>query len=267
MCQRRMYESTFDASKSDWGKWFKVLEEFKQYIESTRSMLMTATGPLAKFQDISARKILISMQLLLRRPPYRQPRNVVPPWDDINILQTATDVLKEHMQPLSPELAPWAWKNWVQWHALAIVLAELVAQPHGDLSDQAYTVATQSFMRYASIVADGDSGMLWKPIARLMRRVQHVRQLLPPITSQLASSSLTSHEISDHLLQPRNSENWTESFNIPNFNDWNLGPDVLNLFPCGASQTYDQIDSTHTAEDMSWVAWDCFLQDLNFSNS
>jgi len=75
----------------------------------------------------------------------------------------------------STDFAPWAWKSWVRWNALAILLVELCSQPPGESYDAAYSIASQSFSHYSSLIADTETGMLWKPITKLMRRLQQHR--------------------------------------------------------------------------------------------
>jgi hypothetical protein len=81
-----------------------------------------------------------------------------------------------------PDLAQWAWKSWVKWYALAIVLAELCAFPEGPDSESAFTVARDAYQLYAPLIADSDSGMFWKPITRLMHRVEQLRTAKPQFT-------------------------------------------------------------------------------------
>jgi hypothetical protein len=108
LCQRRLYESSL-GTESSWDVWNQKLDlvkSFEQYVESTTSHIAASAVPLEKLLKISGYKILISSQLLLRRPPYCQPRDSVPPWDDFDVAKAATNVLEQHLQPLSPELKP-----------------------------------------------------------------------------------------------------------------------------------------------------------------
>ncbi|KAJ4349510.1 uncharacterized protein N0V89_008126 [Didymosphaeria variabile] len=238
-----------------------ALTDFKSHVEEDEHRFRDTTGPLAMFHKISGPKILPSMQLLLRRPPYRPSRNIVPPWDDLNILEAATDVLEQHMQPRSAEFAPWEWKTWVQWHALAVVLAELIAQPHGHLSDRAYAAATHIFAKYTTLIADGDAGQLWKPIARLMHRVQKSRQLASKeILPHTTQATLGAHPDMGNAL-PQGTTGHFETFP---FTNWGVQPEFADLFSSGDIQNYERLDKVYSTEDTQWLAWDCFLQDLNF---
>lgn len=264
LCQRRLYELSGTASDS-WDTWHskvELIKAFEDYVEGTIASIQDSATPLDKLLKISGHKILISLQLLLRRPPYRQPRNSVPPWDDFNILEAATNVLEHHLQPLSPELEPWAWKNWVQWHALAVVLTELVMKPgHADF-DRAYAVATRSFRYYAKIIADSESGMLWKPIAKLMRRAVFVygkRSVeLAPATAE--AMDFIGDQTASVSLDPSILGN---EYNLENFS-WGISSDE------GANSTaYMDLTGKHCNGEsaMPWVAWEDFLQDMSLTDA
>jgi hypothetical protein len=87
----------------------------------------------------------------------------------------ATEVLERSKSKRSWfQFAQWAWYKWVKWFALAVVLAEL-CKARGSFADRAWFVAQQFFDDYATIVADTKSGLLWKPIAKLMQRTRSLR--------------------------------------------------------------------------------------------
>lgn len=265
LCQRRLYEFSSNADSTNWSHWPKMLaalDDFKQHVENDLHRFKDTTGSLAMLHIGSGPKILVSLQLLLRRPPYRPSRNIVPPWDDMDILEAATSVLEEHLKPIPAELVPWAWESWVQWHALAIVLAELLVQPHGSLFDRAYAAARKGFSSYITLIADGDSGMLWKPIARLMHRVQRLRK--PPPRKVLPHDAPSNTAISLHYNGTAPSEA-SGGFQPFPFNTWDFEMDDPGLFTSAADlQSYEQLDNVHATVDTPWLAWDCFLQDLNF---
>jgi hypothetical protein len=264
LCQRRIYEASLNADSENWAHWPKMLgavADFKQHVENDHHRLKNVSGPLALLHNVSGPKILAPLQLLLRRPPYGPSRNIVPPWDDMNILDAATTVLEGHTMPMLEDLAPWAWKSWVQWHALAVALAELMVQPTGHLADRAYAAATKSFAQYTTLIADGDSGMLWKPIARLMHRVHRLRQ--PPAHKFLPHSLPVAPAPALHAEDALPQET-TSNFGTSPFNNWDLQLDFTNLFTNGEFEIYDKLDNVNAPENTQWLAWDCFLQDLNF---
>lgn len=110
---------------------------------------------------------------------------VIPPWHtrtkdsdtdtDFDILTSATDVIGGYLQTKSAEFAPWAWKVWDKWYALAVALAEMCGTPHGPKADRAFAVAERYFSRYAHLVHDPDSQRSWRPVGKLMARVRVLR--------------------------------------------------------------------------------------------
>jgi hypothetical protein len=258
ICQRRVYELSA-SSQNAWEVWsqkLQLVDAFGKYVEKVTASVNEDSSPLERLQKISGKKIYISLQLILRRPPYKQPHNVVPPWDDYNLLEAASNVLEQHMQPMPPELQLWVWKNWVQWHALAVILAELTIRPSGVQSDRAYSIATKSFQHYAKIVADSNSGMLWKPIARLMRRVQRTRE---NVHVDLTFSRAEEQERL-HCSRPptasldRGLDQDAEVFDMSH---WNSGHDFQPL-----SDHFNLGDVGHNDGGTPWLAWDDFLQDV-----
>jgi hypothetical protein len=259
-----MYEisQACEDVSSQWLKKLELIDAFEKGLQSIKTSIGRNQTPLEKLHEMSGSKILISLQLLLRRPPYKQARSCVPPWDDFNVLEAATNVLEQHLRPVTPELRPWAWKNWVQWHALAVVLAELTIHPEGPQSDRAYSIATRSFQYYSQIVADSESGMLWRPIAKLMRRVRSMRQ-----SAGLHSLPYFSH-VSDPGQLPAEQRN--------DKNDQWLAPatDIIGL----GSLTFDNDGPTdhhlmyahdgglQDEDGMPWLGWDSFLNDMNLAN-
>jgi hypothetical protein len=264
ICQRRLYELSED-SQDTWKNWDAKLElvaAFGDYVESTTSDVNDSSDPLRKLQRISGRKILASLQLLARRPPYRQQHNTVPPWDDFDVLEAATTVLELHLQSMPPELNLWSWKNWVQWHALAVVLAELMVRPRGPLSDRAYQIAIISFHHYAKIVADSESGMLWKPIAKLMRRVQKLRQgafeTPVPATSSIENSTNTY----DQSVAMSASIAIVDS-NIVDPIDWSYDEPIWCAYLEEDFAAPTQNSNVVNNEVTPWLSWDSFLQDTS----
>jgi hypothetical protein len=175
----------------------QAVAAFEQFIEENYSHVNQNASLLEQFAQQAAKGIIAGMHLAVRRPPYKHHAGAVPPADDFDILEHATYVIQQDLKKKSLEYAPWAWKSWVQWHALAIILAELCSrQPAAD-HELSYSVASEAFCRYSSQIADGDKGMLWKPITKLMRRLQQLRAngvmaAVPTTTSSSYNSCLDS---------------------------------------------------------------------------
>lgn len=261
LCQRQMYELSLGGGDChhNWSKRLQLVANFGAYVQHISTRVGDSSSPLDMLLKVSGRKIYVSLELLLRRPPYRQSFNSVPSTDEYDVMLAATEVLEQHLQAPPPELRPWAWKNWVQWHALAVILAELLVRSRESLSDRAYAVAAKAFGYYAQIVADSQSGMLWKPIEKLMRRVQRMRQKSTlQATQELLIASPVTPEAPQDLSQ------FEQLFSVDDdlfeSSKWSLDDQATTKF-------MDDVDQANLAPDldydnMPWLAWDSFLEDM-----
>ena len=195
-CHKKMV-SIPDSADGGWTARLQLVMTFERAVKEDYIDINEDAQPLEKFAAQAAISLITAMHLILRRPPYKQAFKAVPITDDFNVLEHSSKVLRYELGTKSPEFAPWAWKSWVQWYALAIVLAELCNQPPGEAYDAAYAVAIRSFRHYSSSIADNDTGMLWKPIAKLMRRVQLQMRHRSPVLSPSNNVPLTSECVSD----------------------------------------------------------------------
>ena len=120
----------------------------------------------------------MGLMLFTIRPMRLQPQTKIPHVGDSSVLNLAAHVLAEHEAILTaPFTEPWRWFVWVQWHALAVALAELCSRTEGPDVDRAWGVVDAAFTRYAELVADTERGMLWQPIEKLMKRAKHNREI------------------------------------------------------------------------------------------
>ena len=85
----------------------------------------------------------------------------------------------------------WLARIYVQWHALAVTLAELCVQTQGPVVQKAWRVVDEIFDRSADRVADSSGGLLWRPIKKLMRQAQ-LRRPGPEATIPIATTTTTS---------------------------------------------------------------------------
>ena len=159
---------------TDWHYKMSVIEDFERSVQDYTDRFSQSTNPLAQFIILTAKNLVLNLQLLLRRPPYKQANSLTPPWDQFDILKHTTQVLESHLQgPDDGKFAPWMWfyRGWVKWHVLAVHLTELCTPRQGALLKTAYTVAREVFDEYALRMHDSDMDAVWKPITKLMARV------------------------------------------------------------------------------------------------
>jgi hypothetical protein len=176
VCQQQILSMPNNA-ENGWTARLKLLSSFERDIEQAYFNVSKDAQPLERFAEQVAKGIIASLHLVLRRPPYKQNFTFIPSSDNFNVLEHSAKLLQQFMAMKSIDFAPWAWKSWVPWNALAIVLVELCSQSPSESNDAAYSIAVQSFNRYSSLIADTDMGMLWRPIAKLMHQVQKSRAM------------------------------------------------------------------------------------------
>ena len=233
-----------EVTPDGWDSWdhkLKLLNELEETFSLKYFAIEhTDAQPIGILLKMSAKSIAADMRLLLRRPPYRQKHNVVPPWDDFDSMATATEVLERHMDIDAQQLASWAWKEWTPWYALAVALAELYRNPFGTKADKTYAVACDTFRRYSSPPTDLDQGMLWKPIAKLLQRVTKLRAgMVCTMSAPLQTTSSTSS---------------TERPSSPNNSGW----------PKQVGQYAQLMSENHSTSMSSQLAgWDSWIMDDN----
>ncbi|GAB7363440.1 hypothetical protein MBLNU230_g3714t1 [Neophaeotheca triangularis] len=106
--------------------------------------------------------------------PYQlasSPPRVESPW----LLRFATDSLRSTRIVYEETQTRWNWMVWVPWYTLAVALAGLCAIRDTEASRQAWLEVEVAYQRYPRHIADGEGGMLWRPIQKLYRRAAAFR--------------------------------------------------------------------------------------------
>jgi hypothetical protein len=251
-----------------WQDWYQKIELLEALRRSYQQRYLTIephdTAPLPRLRRMAASAILTDMELLLRRPPYVQQHNTVPPWDHFDSLKRATESLERHMYCADHGLQAWAWKEWTPWYALAVVLAELCRTPIGPQQDRAFSVAYETYKQRAVTIDDPDQGMLWKPITRLLRRATTLRARFEARTAVLTPSA------TNRLLggAPR-----IEGLDIePSFTSPALGYEENRLFPPDTAPGPDEFGDSaldlqmldfQLENGIPWIDWDELLLNLD----
>lgn len=167
----------------------------------------------------------------------------------------------------------WLFKTYVPWHAVAIVLAELITQPQGLLADRAWEIIQSRFKDWNGRVADTKEAMLWGPIKNLLKRARVARQndqeLFNP-EQALEPSDL------DSILQGFDAPGvpapgleggqGSSSFDPQSFNDFGLFDqamdqplDFLSFTPMDTVATGTESSSASN----NWDYWNAFTFDVN----
>ncbi|KAI1123280.1 fungal-specific transcription factor domain-containing protein [Nemania abortiva] len=70
----------------------------------------------------------------------------------------------------------WWCETYVQWHPLAVALAELCTQTQGDTVERAWQVIETVYPRWRDKIADAKRGSLWRPIRKLYKKAKAARE-------------------------------------------------------------------------------------------
>lgn len=173
LCHLRICEAGADSGCA-WETKLKIVTDFVDDFQTQYVANNSCETPVQKLMFLAADNLTVNMHILLRRPPYRQGNNV-PSTDDFNILDCATRTLEGQLAAKLPELSPWAWKKWPPWYSLAIVLTELLKSDDMEATEDCYRTALAVHREFARPLNDSESGILWKPITKLLRSVKDHR--------------------------------------------------------------------------------------------
>lgn len=244
MCQKKMCNSSamYRNYSDEWKRRLCLVGEFETSMRQKYFGIPDNASPIEQITKLASREIVANMHILLRRPPYMSIRNVVPPDDDFDVIRVATEVLETSLQLKTPKFSQWAWKSWVKWYVLAVLLAELSARPESSMFDLAYDVARQSYEQHRQLIADGEKGMLWRPIVKLMRRVTQLNE-------DRTTRSL--------LHQPLEYTHYDSGQQV-------LHPDYESCRMLSGTQNGNEPLHSTTSNTASWLSWNAFLEDANY---
>ncbi len=264
-CQKQLSAIASYTVETGWRGWDQKLSILKAYEEYCDDVVAKANSrpkrPIQYFTSAAVNNIRASMRLILRRPPFRQSNSAAPPWDEFDVLESGTDVLESHLHLQIDQHSPWAWKRWIPWYALAVVLAELTIRPFGQPWTRGFKSAAEVFRRHAPSPADTESGPLWRPIAKLLRHVEHLQSSRE--ISQVVSAEGDAHRLQLHDCNQRSSD-------IVNGN----GLSGLSADPAVSLQLWDIPPGEQTAaavmnevafhtlepeRGVSWIDWDLIM--------
>jgi len=107
-------------------------------------------------------------------------------------LRTALSIIELHefMQtgPYSDRFRWWT-DTYVQWHPLAVALAELCTQTRGEAVERAWQIVDDVFPRWSGTIADTKRGSLWRPLRKLYKKAKAARE------ATLAAKGKTAGEV------------------------------------------------------------------------
>ncbi|GAB7355578.1 hypothetical protein MBLNU459_g6048t1 [Dothideomycetes sp. NU459] len=191
-----------------------------------------------------AESILNHLQLYTVRPLQRHPDLTAPSGDIVNVLLCATEALeaKTNLSAHDTEFFHWHIANYVGWHALAIVLAELCVE-HNDveLVKRAWRIVDKCFVQIGRQIAGGLKGSLWKSILKLMKCAQSRKASCQSLATE--PGRIPPSEQAARAPEPERPE---ADYIAPVNDNWNA-------------------DFSQITND-SWLNWQSFIDDIAHSN-
>lgn len=128
------------------------------------------------------RLITLKLWLFMQYPIHLRANIATSRWPKVSreaILQTAVGVMELHEHKhdtfKKDERFRWWAATYVQWHPLAVALAELCVQTRGPLVERAWKVIETVYPNWALVVADSKRGALWRPIRKLYKKSKGAR--------------------------------------------------------------------------------------------
>lgn len=156
----------------------EMIKEVGERVESKYLAHCDTAIPIFWVCSIVIRIVVLKGWLLLRYPYQTHQKATRPAASRDSILRTAVSILELSDQLETNEAtAKWAWffALYVQWHPLAVTLAELSAQTSGLLVERAWTIVDMVFDKWSDRVADNKRGTLWRPIKKLLGKARAAR--------------------------------------------------------------------------------------------
>ncbi|KAL6716875.1 hypothetical protein ACLMJK_004787 [Lecanora helva] len=169
------------------------------------------------------------------------------------IMGLSVEVLERtHLMSTDPAASPFRWlaQTYVQWHALAVTVAELCDKTEGPVVERAWAIIKPVFDDASKHVADSNMGMLWRPIKKLMNRAQGLRQ------EYLDSQTVETNSTSVEVTRTANDQNKIHAA----AGDCTFGADAdRQSYMEGITTSMEGLHSTPSASDPAPFDWNPWL--------
>lgn len=255
-------------------------------IEEKYLRLCDVNVPAQRYTKLVADIIIATLWLFTYRPLQKQPdspNSVKVPHG--GILHLAVEVMEKANQLSKDSCSePFRWMStiWVQWHALAVTIAELCVQIEGSTVERAWKVVNPVFEETAAHIADSDKGRLWRPIKKLMNRAQAVRKqhleeeaarkgslstegALLPMTVPWPNPPLLISNTMEMVVEPQlldDASGLRQPLQQPGTNVESSSTDWDQWLAAG---TADAMNYNNELNQMAWTNWETFVDDFHAS--
>ena len=277
-----------ERTGESWDQRSQWVEARQQRIRDTYLRHCNITIPAQRYTILVADVMIATMWLWVYRPlQRRQDSQKLVTLSRTWILDISVDVMEKAVQiPVDPCSRPFRWIStiWVQWHALAVMIAELCVQIDGPSVERAWNILDSVFEETARHVADSDKGRLWRPIKKLMKKAQAVRKKCLDDASH-SSVSLPAEGVL--RLANRSGPSSTTQSSEMEVMEIEPGPQVpadipgfvrqrqqslqrTEPMPAGmatqvSTQPPEQMDYDCYLDQLAWINWESFMNDIPVS--
>ncbi|KAI9672466.1 MAG: hypothetical protein M1817_003232 [Caeruleum heppii] len=243
------------------------------------------TIPVQRYTRLVADIMTARMLFCVYRPLQRHsdsPNTVIIPYP--GILHLTVEVMEKAIQiPLDPSARPFRWFSsiWVQWHALAVMIAELCVQTEGPTVERAWALAEVVYEESGRHVADSEKGRLWRPIKKLMNQARAVRKThLKNAGSRRASLPTDEAQQPATRTVPQSGsrpaplsgvETGAGSWRVGDGSGWvpptqpsaiDLDPMPIDWDPWLAAGPVDSLNYADGLNERAWTNWENFVEDF-----
>lgn len=175
MCLKKLYAESSNTGASH-SSLRQIVNDFEEIVNNQYTPILDMQHPEHTFASLVAHESIVTMRMLVVRPLHKVKVPHALPNESLDILDLAMSVLKSSINKTKTfEIHRWAWYSWTKWYALAVALAELCVGQELVVVEAVWDIVEACFERYSELVADGERGLLWAPIERLMSKARKKR--------------------------------------------------------------------------------------------
>ncbi|PBP20792.1 hypothetical protein BUE80_DR008119 [Diplocarpon rosae] len=158
----------------------RVVRECAAHLEEKYLQYCEDAGPLYWVTAKIARLIIANMFLVIYYPLTLPGKPSTLPQDIRDRLFISSIEIIEYSRILESEasIKKWGWlfHTYIQWHAIAFILGELCVRPNSSIVDRAWRAISIIFTDWPGTEPHGKTGMLWKPMRKLLAKAARKRQ-------------------------------------------------------------------------------------------
>ncbi|MCJ1309431.1 hypothetical protein MMC25_003090 [Agyrium rufum] len=157
----------------------RKIEELRRYLENKYLQHCDLSVPLQWVSYNVAQLILSKMYMMLMHPLNRNSSSKMSRAQKDRLFHTSIDVVRRsRLLERQRQTFRWGWlfRTYIQWHAVAFLLAELCWRTNGPDVDLAWEAIDLVFDEWGGSVSATKKGMLWKPMRKLMIKAKETRR-------------------------------------------------------------------------------------------